>query len=217
MERLSEIDRGVTINKLLRVLDFGNSDEVEKVIEVIEVQYNQVLFRSNFEQYKRDNPRTESAAIACNTDNTRHKKADVVFIFDKINGDKKGVKHMTSLTLEQAKKMDPSTIEIESPSLDPWWEKHLLWLLGNHPQWTKELYEKGELEAVLLKVVQKATLMEYCLDLEGGLGKDEIIERVLAAIVAPTDGPAFHSEPPERLPEALELEILNWSRALDES
>ena len=217
MERPSEVDRGHTINKLLRVLDFGNSDEVEKVVEVIEVQYNQVLFRSSFEQYKEDNPKTENATITGKTDNNRRRKADVVFIFDKINGDEKGVKHMTSLTLEQAKKMDPSTIEIEAPSLDPWWEAHLLWLLENHPLWTKELYEKGELDAVLLKVVQKATLMQYCLDLEGDVEKDKITERVLAAIVAPTDGPAFQSEPPERLPEALELEILNWSQALDES
>ena len=216
MERPSELDRGSIVSKLLRVLDFGNGDEIEKVFEVIQTQYMQATFRLYFEQYEGDNPATENAAIANDTDNTRHKKADVVFIFDKINREKMGVKHMTELSLKELEEMKPEEVYLSDLGTDEYFLANIRWLLENEPENTGELFQKDPeaLKAKALKAAQRATLL-YCQLEKKGMNRFDANERAME-IVAPVDGPAFQPEPPERLPEALELEILGWSEALDE-
>ena len=216
MERPSENDRGSIINKLLRVLDFGNGDEIEKVVKAIQTQYMRATFRLYFKQYETDNPETEDAAIADDTDKTRRKKADVIFIFDKINWDKMGVKHMAELSLKELEEMKPEEVYLSDLGTDEYFLANIRWLLENEPENTGELFQKDRnaLKAKALKAAQRATLL-YCQLEKGGLDRFDANERAME-IVAPVDGPAFQSEPPERLPEALELEILGWSEALDE-
>ena len=109
--------------------------------------------------------------------------------------------------------LKPEELEIENPAHYPEWESHLQWMLENHPQYTKELFlkKKKVLKQTLLRVVQRASILKSILREEGNLEPDQIEEVVYAKIVAPSDGPALSPNPPERLPDRLELKILNWA------
>jgi len=114
-----------------------------------------------------------------------------------------------SLGLEELKVLKPEELQIDRPNRDRYWEDHLLWLLDHRPDHLKELFlrKKGHLKRKLLRVVQRASILEMILNMEGNLEKDQIEERVYQ-IVAPPDDP---SREPEPLPDELRQRILGWS------
>jgi hypothetical protein len=128
----------------------------------------------------------------------------------------RGVKHMAELSLKELEEMNPEELYLENLGEDQYFLANIRWLLENEPENTGKLFQKDPeaLKAKALKAAQRATLL-YCQLEKEGMDRFDANERAME-IVAPVDGPAFQSEP-ERLPETLELEILNWSQALDES
>lgn len=95
----------------------------------------------------------------------------------------------------------------------PEWEEHLDWMLENHPERVKELYETGKLKAYLDRKAALAWKKESVL-LAKGKNPEEAREVVSHDLLSPPDGPAFRDNPPETLPEKLVAAIRKWSENL---
>lgn len=120
---------------------------------------------------------------------------------------------MAKLTLEQLKKVRPEDLEVPDAWTYPEYQDHLRYLLENHPELVKELFQKDRerLDRMCLRVVQRATLLRRMLELEGNLDPDQIEEHV-QNLVNPPDGPASSPNPPPELPEEELLPILGWAQ-----
>jgi hypothetical protein len=123
---------------------------------------------------------------------------------------------MKELTLKQLKRLKPEELLIESPSQDRLWEQHLLWLMDNEPERTWELFEQDPdlLAEKLLRVLQRADLLQAVLEKEDKLDADQIAEQV-NLIVSPSDGRALMQDPaPAPLSDKQRSRLLSWSRNL---
>lgn len=117
---------------------------------------------------------------------------------------------MRKLGLEELEKLDPAKLQIESPESEPMYAARLRWLMDNEPARVSRLFrEKPEkLKAELLRNLQVASLELERLKAKGE-PRDAAEEKVLGRIVAPPEGPALSSSPPDPLPENEEIEILS--------
>jgi len=112
------------------------------------------------------------------------------------------------MNLEELKAMKPEDLAIPYPNYDRYWEDHLLWLLDHRPEHLKGLFlhHKSQLKRKLLRVVQRASIYEMTLRMEGS--DPDLIEESVHLIVAPPDDPNRRDKP---LPDELRKRILGWS------
>ncbi len=109
-----------------------------------------------------------------------------------------------TLSLQQLQKLNPEDVCIREPNLDPMWRDHLLWLLDNHPERCLYRSDRNELKRLLLRVTQRASLLQVILNEKGQLQNDQIQEIVYAKVVSPSES---LREPPKALNDNLRLKI----------
>jgi len=87
---------------------------------------------------------------------------------------------------------------------------HLEWMLLNHPERTRELFETEKLKKYLDQKVARAQVRWVEL-VEKGRSEEQATEAILSSLITPPDGPEMSDNPPEPLPRLLQKRIQRWA------